>query len=362
MTTLADLGVSIGRLPSGPTGSVIDVPGAGLGHATVVYDDAPPPEGRGIARTGVTVVHPGGDAWASPVPAGVALLNGAGELTSRSQVDEWGVVETPVFLTSTMQVGRVYDAACDVLMADQPLIGVEDVVIPTVGECDDSWLSDPRHRHVTRDDVEAAYRAAIASAGSGAAPAQGAVGAGTGMSCYSWKGGIGTASRVLPDGHVVGVVLLCNFGQWDRLTIAGVPVGMLLGRPDHVPPPPAGSCLGVVVTDAPIDHHGCERLATRIGLGLARTGSTAHHASGEIFIALANGLRAPRGTRTAVAPIGGRELDPYFEAVVDASEEAVINALLSAHDVTGVGGATVPALPVDQIVRLLDEHHAGEGR
>ncbi len=355
MTTLADLGIRIGTLPTGPTNSVVDVPGVGLGHSTIVYDDPPPPFGRGVARTGVTVIDLGGDAWAAPVPAGVSLLNGAGELTARSQIDEWGQLETPVFLTSTMQVGRVYDAACRLLMAEQPLIGVDDVIIPVVGECDDSWLNDPRHMHVTDEHVAAALGNARAAAGSGVAPEQGVVGAGTGMSCYGWKGGIGTSSRVLPDGHVVGVVLLTNFGQWDRLTIGGRVVGpdLGVGHPGHVQPPPAGSCLGVVVTDAPIDHAGCVRLATRVGLGLARTGSTAHHGSGEIFVAAALGLRTARGGSSGIAPIAGRGLDPYFEAVVDASEEAVLASLLAAHDVTGVEGRTIPALPVDALHRLL---------
>ena len=357
MTTLADLGLRIGSLPTGPTNSVVDVPGVGLGHATIVYDDPPPPFGRGVARTGVTVVDLGGDVWSHPVPAGVAVLNGAGELTGRSQIDEWGLVETPVFLTSTMQVGRVYDAACRLLMSEQPRIGVDAVIIPVVGECDDSWLNDTRHMHVTDEHVAAALGNARASAGSGTGPDQGAVGAGTGMSCYGWKGGIGTSSRVLPDGHVVGVVLLTNFGQWDRLTFAGRLVGPSLGigHPDHDQPPPAGSCLGVVVTDAPLDHAGCVRLATRVGLGLARTGSTAHHGSGEIFVATALGLRAPRGESVAVAPVSGSALDPYFEAVVDATEEAVLASLLAAHDVTGVEGRLIPALRVDELRRLLGE-------
>lgn len=355
MATPADLGVRIGSLPSGPTSSVLDVPGVGLGHATVVYDDAPPPEGRGIARTGVTVLDLGGDLWASPVPAGVALLNGAGELTGRSQIDEWGILETPVFLTSTMQVGRVYDAACRLLMAEQPRVGVDDVIIPVVGECDDSWLNDPRHMHVTDEHVAAALAAARASVGTTSAPPQGAVGAGTGMSCFGWKGGIGTASRVLPDGHVLGVLLLANFGQWDRLTVAGVEVGRALGQPAHLAPPPAGSCLGVVVTDAPLDHAACERLARRLGLGLARTGSTAHHASGEIFLGVALGLRAARDQCSTVAPLTGRALDPYFEAAVDAAEEAVLAALFAAHGMNGVAGRTIPALPLDAVRRLLPE-------
>jgi D-aminopeptidase len=355
MSSPADLGIRIGTFPTGPTNSVIDVPGVGLGHSTVVYDDAPPPFGRGVARTGVSVVDLGGDTWERPVVAGVSVLNGAGELTGRSQVDEWGLLETPVFLTSTMQVGRVYDAACRLLMAEQPRIGVDDVVIPMVGECDDSWLNDARHMHVTDEHVAAALHAARVSAGSGLAPETGAVGAGTGMSCFNWKGGIGTSSRVLPDGHVVGVVLVTNFGQWDRLTIDGVAVGSALGAPTHVVPPPAGSCIGVVVTDAPLDHSACERLATRVGLGLARTGSTAHHTSGELFVAAALGLRTGRDAPWKATPISGRALDPYFEAVVDASEEAVLVSLLSAHDVTGVDGRTIPALPLDQVRRILAE-------
>ena len=273
---LADWSITIGALPRGRTNSVLDVPGVGLGHATVISDQAEPPAGTGIARTGVTVLDPGGDLWASPVPAGVSILNGAGELTGRTQIDEWGLAETPVFLTSTMQVGRVYDAACRLLIDEQPRIGIDDVVIPIVGECDDSWLTDTRRMHVQYDDVASALAAARRSVG-GDDVGLGAVGAGTGMSCFSWKGGIGSASRLLPDGHVVGVLVLANFGWWDRLTIAGVAVGRALGPPPHVAPPPAGSCLGVVITDARIDAAGCTRLAARMGLGLARTGSTAHH-------------------------------------------------------------------------------------
>jgi D-aminopeptidase len=351
--SLVDWGVRIGPLPTGPTNSVLDVPGVGLGHATVVYDEPRPPEGRGLARTGVTVVDPGGDVWASPVPAGVAVLNGAGEMSGRTQVDEWGLTETPVFLTSTMQVGRVYDAACRLIMAEQPRIGVEDFLIPVVAECDDSWLNGARDMHVTDEHVAAALAEARASVGSDRPPVRGAVGAGTGMCCFGWKGGIGTSSRVLPDGHVVGVVLLTNFGQWDRLTFAGLRIGPELGPPPHLAPPPAGSCIGVVVTDAPIDQRGCERLAQRVGLGLARTGSTGHHGSGEIFIALATGMRAPRDEPATVPSLSGRALDDYFGAVVDASEEAVLDSLLSATTTTGVDGRTIDALPAGRVRELL---------
>ena len=350
---LAEWSVAIGTLPRGRTNSVLDVPGVGLGHATVISDDVDPPAGAGIARTGVTVLDPGASVWAAPVPAGVAVLNGAGELTGRSQVHEWGLSETPVFLTSTMQVGRVYDAACQILIAEEPDIGIDDWVIPIVGECDDSWLNDARRMHVQYDHVAAALAAARHSTG-GAEVGLGAVGAGTGMCCYGWKGGIGSASRLLPDGHVLGVLVLANFGSWERLTIAGVPVGRALGPPAHLGPKPAGSCIGVVITDAPIDAAGCARLATRMGLGLARTGSTAHHGSGEIFLGLATGLRAERSAAvTTSAVLSGRRLDPYFEATVDATEEAVIDALLCATTMTGVGGRTIDALPLDRVRTML---------
>ena len=341
---VADLGITLGTLPSGPTASIKDVPGVGVGHVTVEYDESAPPVGRGIARTGVTVVDPGGNPLADPVPAGVAVLKGAGELTGRSQIEEWGYTETPIFLTSTMQVGRVYDAACQLLMSGTSTFG--EVIIPVVGECDDSWLSDPRAMHVTFDDVSAALKAARA----GGELAQGAVGAGTGMSCLGWKGGIGSASRLLPDGHVVGVLLLTNFGVSKQLTINGVHVGKRLERNGIIEPPPAGSCIGIAITDAPIDAAGCERLARRIGLGLARTGSVAHHGSGEIFVALANGLRA---SGCGGPPITGRELDSYFAAVVEASEEAVVASLINARTVTGYQGRTIEALPIDEVRRLL---------
>ncbi|MET8049631.1 P1 family peptidase [Streptosporangium sp. NPDC005286] len=355
MSRLADLQVVLGPYPSGRTGSVLDVPGCGLGHATVRRDEEPPPVGRGIARTGVTVLDPGGDLFTSPVPMGGAILNGAGECTGFITGQEWGLAESPIFLTSTMQLGRVYDAACELLMEEQPAIGSDDVIIPIVAECDDSFLNDTRRMQVTRDDVRAALAEARASAG-GTRFAEGAVGAGTGMSCLGYKGGIGTASRVLPDGHTVGVLTMTNFGERGRLTVAGVPAGRLL--PDPTAPgepiaPPAGSCIVVVLTDAPLDSAACRRLAKRAGLGLARTGSTAHHASGEIFLALATGLRVPRGTAPAHAPLGGRALDPYFAAVVDATEEAVLNSLLQAETVTGRDGNTSHALPAGELAKLL---------
>ena len=345
-------------MPPGPTASVLDVPGAGVGHATVWRDEPPPPDGRGIARTGVTVLDPGGSLFASPVPAGGAVLNGAGECTGFLAAQEWGLAETPVFLTSTMQVGRVYDAACELLMAEDAGIGTDDVIIPIVAECDDSYLSDARRMQVTAADVKTALDAARASAG-GAAPAEGAVGAGTGMSCLGFKGGIGTSSRLTPSGHTVGVLVLSNFGSQDRLTIDGVPVGRLLpSAPEY--PPPAGSCIVAILTDGPLDSAACTRLARRAGLGLARTGSTGHHASGEIFLALATGLRAGRSELSQAAAMTGRELDPFFAAAVEATEEAVLNSLLAAPTVTGRDGNISRGLPADQVRSLL--HAAYQAR
>src|SRR5215469_17035109 len=254
-----DLGIRIGVLPAGPTASIADVPGVGVGHATVWRDEPPPPGGRGVARTGVTVIDPGGGTFASPVPAGGAVLNGAGECTGFLTMAEWGLAETPVFLTSTMQVGRVYDAACELLMAEEPRIS-DDVIIPIVAECDDSFRSDVRRMQVTASDVAIALEEARKAGASSvrAAPAEGAVGAGTGMSCLGFKGGVGTASRVVPSGHTVGVLVLTNFGDRQRLTVDGVPVGRLLPPAENATGvrladrPPVGSCITVIVTDAPL--------------------------------------------------------------------------------------------------------------
>jgi D-aminopeptidase len=353
MSRATDLGIRIGSLPPGPTNSVLDVPGVGLGHATVWRDEPAPPAGRGVARTGVTVLIAADDAFPRPVPAGGAVLNGAGECTGFLTAAEWGLLETPVFLTSTMQLGRVYDAACELLADSEPLIG-EDVAIPVVGECDDSFLSEARRMQVTKADVAAAWADARASVGSLLPPAEGSVGAGTGMSCLGFKGGIGTASRVLPGGYTLGVLLMTNFGSRERLTVAGVPMGQLLGPDPYDEPKPAGSCIGVVVTDAPLDGASCARLARRVGLGLARTGSTGHHGSGEIFMACATGIRADRDGQLAGPPaLNARNLDPFFEAVVDASEESVLNSMLASATTTGRSGNTRQGLPADDVRRLL---------
>lgn len=324
MSRPRDDGIVIGPLEPGPRNSIADV-GVKVGHVTV-------------ERTGVTAVVPP----SLPLPAGTAVLNGAGELTGSLEIREWGILETPVYLTATHAVGRVYDGAVRVAIAADPRVGVDDVVIPVVGECDDSWLSDARVAHVQLDDVARAVSEAAADF------EQGAVGAGAGMSCFDWKGGIGSASRRAGD-HTVGVLLLTNFGSSEQLRVDGVPVGRLLDeRPDEAPAP-GGSCIAVVATDAPLTPPQLERVARRAGLGLARAGSVAHHGSGEIFVAFAT---------TTARSFADHDLNPLFQAAVDATEEAVLCSLWAAVDTVGREGRLVRALPREKVLEL----YRGRGR
>jgi D-aminopeptidase len=324
MSRPRDDGIAIGALEPGPRNSIADI-GVAVGHVTV-------------EQTGVTAVVPP----SLPLPAGTAVLNGAGELTGSLEIREWGILDTPVYLTSTHAVGRVYDGAVSVAMAADPRVGVDDVVIPVVGECDDSWLSDARIPHVQPADVARAVGEAKADF------EQGAVGAGAGMSCFDWKGGIGSSSRRVGD-HTVGVLLLTNFGSSEQLRVDGVPVGLLLDERPNEAPAPGGSCIAVVATDAPLTPPQLERLARRAGLGLARAGSVAHHGSGEIFVAFATS-----GGRS----YADRELDPLFQAAVDATEEAVLCSLWAAVDTTGREGRLVRALPREAVLEL----YRGRGR
>jgi len=357
MPRARDIGIEVGVLPTGPTNSVLDVPGVGLGHTTLHRDEEPPPAGRGLARTGVSTLVVAEDAYARPLATGGAVLNGAGECTGFIGAGEWGLLETPIYLTSTMQLGRVYDSACRIEL-DRDARVADAVVIPVVGECDDSFLNDCRRMQVEHEDVVAAHAAALATRGAGAPPPEGAVGAGTGMSCLGFKGGIGTSSRVTPAGHTVAVLLLTNFGERKRLTVDGHHLGRLLPEDpelDGQPQRPAGSCIGIVVTDAPVISADCARLARRIGLGLARTGSTAHNGSGEIFLGVSSTRRAPGLSWEEGAVVAGPGLDDLFEAVVDAAEEAVLNSMLTAPTTTGRDGNTSEGLDPATVARLLEE-------
>ncbi|MFN8222364.1 MAG: P1 family peptidase [Gaiellales bacterium] len=346
-------GIRIGRMQPGPHNAVTDVAGVAVGHVTVWRDEPDPPAGPGVARTGVTAIVPADPATLleRPLAAGGAVLNAAGELTGFLQVSELGCVETPVYLTGTMQVGRVFDGAINAALAASPAVGVDNVVIPVVGECDDSWLNDARTLHVTADDVGRALTAAA-----GGPIAQGAVGAGTGMVTLGWAGGIGTASRVCPEVEAtLGVLVLSNFGSARDLRVNGVEVGAVL-EGGLEPPEPAGSCIAVVVTDAPLRPIQLQRIARRCGLGLARMGSVAHQGSGEIFLALsttARGDRARKANREQVVAVPDALLDELFLATVEATEEAVLNAMWAAPDVVGREGRLARGLPHDEVLALM---------
>jgi len=342
------LGVVTGILPPGPFNAITDVAGVRVGHATLV-------EGEEV-RTGVTVILPhGGNLFQEKVPAAVAVFNGFGKLTGLSQVQELGSVETPIALTGTLSVWRVADALAEWVL-EQP--GNDEVtsVNPVVGECNDGALSDIRRRPVGRAEV----RRALAAAASGPV-AEGSVGAGTGTVCLGWKGGIGSASRQLPaalGGFKVGVLVQTNFG--GALTIAGVPVGQLLGRYSFqqvLASDTGGSCVIVVATDAPLDARQLRRLAARAPLGLARVGSFASGGSGDYAIAFSAHpeMRRHHGARAvrSVPQLGEDALSPLFLAVIEATEEAVLNSLFAATPVTGRGGRTADALPVERVLELL---------
>lgn len=343
-----EAGVVTGILPPGPANAITDVGGVRVGHATVSEGDD--------LRTGVTVVLPhAGNPFQEKVPAAVFVVNGFGKLTGISQVRELGTLETPIALTSTLSTWRVADALVDWLLT---LPGNDEVqsINPVVGECNDGYLSDIRRRPVGAAHV----RQAIAAASDGPV-AEGGVGGGTGTRCLGWKGGIGTASRQLPEAlgaWTVGVLVQTNFS--GVLTVAGVPIGVELGRHafrDAIEPPERGSCVTVVATDAPLDARQLERLAARTAMGLARVGGYAGNGSGEYAVAFTAHpeCRITTGGREVERPprLADDALSPLFLAVVEATEEAVLNSLFMATTVTGFRGRTVAALPVGQVVEIL---------
>jgi D-aminopeptidase len=351
-----DLGVEPGVFPPGPLNAITDVKGVAVGHATVI-------RGENI-RTGVTAVLPhGGNLFAEKVPGAVFVGNAFGKLAGSTQVTELGTIETPIVLTNTLSVGTAIEGVVAYTLA-QP--GNERVqsVNALVGETNDGGLNDIRGMHVTRDDVIAAIR----SAHDGPVE-EGSIGAGTGTQCFGWKGGIGTASRVLPQqygGYTLGVIVQTNFG--GVLTIAGAPVGKELGRYSYAPRRPGspgtasagdGSCMIVVATDAPVDARDLRRIAARAVYGLARTGSSYSNGSGDFAIAFSTApelRQLPNSTRprtqTVLPPEG---VSPLFEATLEATEEAVYNSLFQATTVTG-NGRTAEAIPIDKVREILAKY------
>ena len=344
-----ELGLSPGLLTPGPLNAITDLPGVRVGHVSLVEGEA--------VRTGVTALFThGGDPFLEKTAAAAFVLNGFGKMAGLAQVAELGVVETPIVLTNTLSVPTGADALIGwTLDRHAEVMSVN----PVVGECNDGYLNDIRGRHVRVEHVLAALEAA------GPGPvAEGSVGAGVGMTCYGYKGGIGTASRrvELADAvFVVGALVLANFGRREELRIDGVPVGRALaaadpagdGRPEGAPPGRGGSVIVLIGTDAPLDGRQLGRVARRGGLGLARTGSTAGHGSGDFMLAFSNAEPVPHRpagsvlTRRALAE-DGPAIDRVFAAAVESVEEAVLNALFRAETVVGRDGHRRDALPLDE--------------
>jgi len=350
------LGITIGILPPGPLNAITDVAGVLVGHHTLR-------RGQHV-RTGVTAILPhGGNLFQEKVPAAIVVGNGFGKLVGTSQVNELGVLETPIVLTNTLSVFTAASAVVDYTLSQK---GNEEVrsVNPVVGETNDGYLNDIRARQVRGEHVLAAIDAAR-----GGAVAEGAVGAGTGTRCFGFKGGIGTASRRLPEaagGYTVGVLVQSNFN--GVLTVAGAPVGKELGRyflKDLVDAntPDGGSCMIVVATDAPLEARQLRRLATRALLGLGAIGSPMSHGSGDYVIAFSADQRVrvphtgqPRERTQTV--LRETALSPLFQAASEATEEAILNSLLRASTTTGFRGRTVEALPIDRVVEICKRHGA----
>ncbi len=319
-----ELGIAIGEGRPGDRNAITDVDGVRIGHTTLI-------EGDGV-RTGVTVlVLP-----ELPLFAGCHRLNGNGELTGLEWVRESGLLTTPIGLTNTFSVGVVRDAIAAISAEEDAW------ALPVVGETYDGFLNDIRGQHVTAEHVRAALQGA-----SGEAVEEGSVGGGTGMICHGFKGGIGTSSREA-DGYTVGVLVQANYGRRSRFRVDGVPVGKLIG--DRVPEPQrpdeAGSIIGVVATDAPLLPHQCDRLAQRAGLGVGRMGGTGAHSSGDLFLAFATGNRglASGEREVQLRMLSDTEITPFYDAVIEATEEAILNALLAAETMTGRDGNTAHAL------------------
>lgn len=353
-----DLGIRLGAYPTGPWNAITDVAGVKVGHTTLKRGHGKLVAGQGPVRTGVTAIVPRDDVWRKKVFAGGFVLNGNGELTGLSWIKEAGWLETPILLTGTLSVGRASDAMVGWMARHNPEMGVsDDVVLPVVGECDDSFLNDQRGRHVREADVFAA----LDGAQSGPV-AEGAVGAGTGMVSYRFKGGIGTSSRVTPKeagGYTVGVLVNCNMGAREDLRIDGVPVGREIT--DLLPKrkPSEGSIIMVIATDAPLLPHQLERVAKRGALGLARTGTTARHSSGDFMLAFSTATvvpHYPEALTMKLEAMNNTQLTPLFEATVEAAEEAVVNALVAATTVTGRDGHTAYELPHDRLQAVMKKY------
>lgn len=378
-----DLGIKIGRYPPGAQNAITDVPSVKVGHVTLHEGEGGLMAGQGPVRTGVTVIIPRDDVWHHKVPAGAFVLNGTGEMTGLAWIGESGFLEYPIALTNTLNVPRVADGVMSWMIQRYPEIGItDDTLTPVVAECDDSRLNDSQGRHVSPEDVVHALESATTG------PVQeGSVGAGTGMVSYQFKGGIGTASRVLPPeegAYRIGVLVNANHGRRHELTIAGVPVGQLYNKEftkisPKIPAEPtlvdgaepavalpqkrqdSGSIVIIIATDAPLDARQLSRLARRATIGLARTGSISHHGSGDFVLAFSTGNvipHYPEEPTFLMTHLADTHLNPLFQATVEATEESILNALLQATTVTGRDGRRFEAISIEKLRSILETYHA----
>ncbi|MBI3884410.1 MAG: P1 family peptidase [Opitutae bacterium] len=345
-----DLGVPFEGKP-GPLNAITDVAGVEVGQTTLIRGDGQLVVGAGPVRTGVTAIFPRGKATDAGVFAGWFSLNGNGEMTGTAWVEESGILEGPIALTNTHSVGVVRDAIIRWQVAHRPRDNRVWWSLPVVGETWDGWLNDINGFHVKPEHVFAA----LDSAKTGPVD-EGNVGGGTGMVCHEFKGGIGTSSRLI-SGYTIGVLVQANYGLRHQLLIAGVPVGREI--PDgQIRPDEAGSILIIIATDAPLLPHQLKRLARRASLGLARMGSSSGDGSGDLFLAFSTGNTIPTERKKAgdVKMLVTEDMSPLFEATVQATEEAITNALVAAETMTGVDGHTVVALPHDKLRAVLKKY------
>ena len=339
----------------GPFNAITDVAGVEVGYTTLIAGDGPLVVGKGPVRTGVTAIMPRGRAGNRPCFAGCFSLNGNGELTGSVWIEEAGRLELPVTITNTHSCGVARDATIRWWATHKPEF-TDSWGLPTAGETYDGWLNDINGFHVREEHVLAALDGAR-----GGPIDEGSVGGGTGMNCYEFKGGSGTASRVVGYAgaeYVVGAFVQANFGRRHQLAIAGVPVGR------HIPEGTyrdveSGSIIAVVATDAPLLPHQLKRLARRIGLGVGRSGAISGHGSGDIFLAFSTAnaeANATKGGVAKLAMIPEHRLDPFFEAVIQATDEAILNSLVANETMVGRDGHRVLALPHDRVIELLRRH------
>jgi D-aminopeptidase len=355
-----DLGIVIGTHATGPLNAITDVAGVKVGHTTLISGDGPLKPGVGPIRTGVTVVIPRDDVWLKKVPAGSFVLNGTGEMTGLAWVSEAGFLEYPIALTNTLNVPRVANGVMTWMIGQYPGIGItDDTLTPVVAECDDGRLNDIQGRHVSETHVVEALNGAISGP-----VKEGTVGAGTGMVSFGFKGGIGSASRKLPDregGYTVGVLVNANHGRKPELIVAGVPVGRLYdispaARTTAEPGQSEGSIIIIVATDAPLDARQLNRLAKRAALGLARTGATARHGSGDFILAFSTANIIPHYPEQPTYPLthlADTHMNPLIAATVEATEEAIVNALTMATTIVGRDGHRVEAISLTRLRDLL---------